>query len=43
LYREGYALHNLASLPHISVAGAYATATRGLGDGNGNYFHYNQG
>ncbi|MEM7346467.1 MAG: FAD-binding protein, partial [Chloroflexota bacterium] len=27
LYRHGYALHNLASLPHISVAGACATAT----------------
>src|SRR5205814_206123 len=25
LHREGYALHNLASLPHISVAGACAT------------------
>src|SRR5262245_57827583 len=36
LLREGYALHNLASLPHISVAGACATATHGSGDGNGN-------
>ena len=36
LYREGYALHNLASLPHISVAGACATATHGSGDRNGN-------
>ena len=36
LHREGYALHNLASLPHISVAGACATATHGSGDGNGN-------
>lgn len=36
LEREGYALHNLASLPHISVAGACATATHGSGDGNGN-------
>ncbi len=27
---RGYALHNLASLPHISVAGACATATHGL-------------
>jgi alditol oxidase len=26
LHREGYALHNMASLPHISVAGACATA-----------------
>lgn len=33
---EGYALHNLASLPHISVAGACATATHGSGDRNGN-------
>jgi xylitol oxidase len=32
----GLALHNLASLPHISVAGAVATATHGSGDGNGN-------
>jgi xylitol oxidase len=32
----GLALHNLASLPHISVAGAIATATHGSGDGNGN-------
>jgi xylitol oxidase len=36
LHREGYALHNLASLPHISVAGACATATHGSGDQNGN-------
>lgn len=36
LAREGYALHNLASLPHISIAGAIATATHGSGDGNGN-------
>ena len=33
---EGVALHNLASLPHISVAGAIATATHGSGDANGN-------
>jgi xylitol oxidase len=33
---EGLALHNLASLPHISVAGAVATATHGSGDRNGN-------
>lgn len=33
---EGVALHNLASLPHISVAGAMATATHGSGDANGN-------
>ncbi|MCC9196744.1 FAD-binding protein [Arthrobacter sp. zg-Y820] len=36
LVRHGYALHNLASLPHISVAGAVATATHGSGNGNGN-------
>jgi alditol oxidase len=33
---EGLALHNLASLPHISVAGAVATATHGSGVRNGN-------
>jgi xylitol oxidase len=36
LYKNGYALHNLASLPHISVAGACATATHGSGVTNGN-------
>jgi len=36
LYREGFALHNLASLPHISVAGACATGTHGSGNRNGN-------
>lgn len=36
LQRRGFALHNLASLPHISVAGAVATATHGSGDANGN-------
>ncbi len=36
LHKEGYALHNLASLPHISVAGSVATATHGSGVGNGN-------
>jgi len=36
LEREGLALANLASLPHISVAGAVATATHGSGDHNGN-------
>ncbi len=36
LHNEGYALHNLASLPHISVAGACATATHGSGDRQGN-------
>ncbi|AWS41534.1 FAD-binding protein [Streptosporangium sp. 'caverna'] len=36
LHGEGYALHNLGSLPHISVAGACATATHGSGTANGN-------
>jgi xylitol oxidase len=36
LSAEGVALHNLASLPHISVAGAVATATHGSGETNGN-------
>lgn len=36
LDRRGHALHNLASLPHISVAGACATATHGSGDRLGN-------
>lgn len=36
LDRAGFALHNLGSLPHISVAGACATATHGSGEGNGN-------
>lgn len=31
----GRAIHNLASLPHISVAGAIATGTHGSGDRNG--------
>lgn len=31
---EGLALGNLASLPHIGVAGACATGTHGSGDGN---------
>lgn len=31
LHQNGFALHNLASLPHISVAGACATATHGSG------------
>ena len=33
---KGLALANLASLPHITVAGAVATATHGSGDGAGN-------
>lgn len=32
----GYALHNMASLPHISVAGGSATATHGSGERHGN-------
>jgi xylitol oxidase len=36
LNREGLALHNMASLPHISIAGAVATGTHGSGDRNGN-------
>jgi xylitol oxidase len=36
LHGQGYALHNLASLPHISVAGGCATATHGSGDRQGN-------
>ena len=35
LQARGLALHNLASLPHISVAGAVATGTHGSGDRNG--------
>ncbi len=33
---KGFAVHNLASLPHITVAGAIATATHGSGVKNGN-------
>ena len=36
LHAKGFALHNLASLPHISVAGACSTATHGSGERNGN-------
>ncbi|GAA2379948.1 alditol oxidase [Nonomuraea africana] len=36
LHQAGFALRNLASLPHITVAGSVATATHGSGDGNGN-------
>jgi alditol oxidase len=32
----GWALHNMGSLPHISVGGATATGTHGSGDRNGN-------
>ena len=36
LEERGWALHNLGSLPHISVAGATQTGTHGSGVGNGN-------
>lgn len=36
LEAKGFALHNLASLPHISVAGSCMTATHGSGVKNGN-------
>jgi xylitol oxidase len=36
LDEKGWALHNLASLPHISIAGACSTATHGSGEKNGN-------
>ena len=32
---NGLALHNMGSLPHISVAGAVSTGTHGSGDGLG--------
>jgi len=32
---NGWALHNMGSLPHISIAGAIATGTHGSGNGNG--------
>ncbi|WP_345751499.1 FAD-binding protein [Microbacterium rhizophilus] len=35
LEAQGWALSNLASLPHISVGGAIATGTHGSGDGVG--------
>ncbi len=35
LEESGWALANLASLPHISVAGAVSTGTHGSGDRNG--------
>jgi len=35
LHAAGYAVHNLGSLPHISVAGSVATGTHGSGDRNG--------
>src|SRR4051794_19132057 len=36
LQSNGFALHNLASLPHVTVVGACATATHGSGSKNGN-------
>src|SRR5438045_6392349 len=36
LHSKGFALHNLASLPHISIAGAISPATHGSGEKNGN-------
>ncbi len=36
LHGNGYALHNLASLPHISIAGACVTGTHGSGVNNAN-------
>jgi xylitol oxidase len=36
LHQNGYALPNLASLPHIAIAGACSTATHGSGVKNGN-------
>ena len=36
LTEQGWALHNMGSLPHISVAGAISTGTHGSGDLNGN-------
>ncbi|MEU2894487.1 D-arabinono-1,4-lactone oxidase [Streptomyces sp. NPDC001273] len=35
VHRQGLALANMASLPHISVAGSVATGTHGSGVGNG--------
>ncbi len=35
LTEAGWALHNMGSLPHISVAGAVATGTHGSGSRNG--------
>ncbi|MET9969116.1 FAD-binding protein [Streptomyces sp. NPDC006356] len=35
VYAHGFALPNMASLPHISVAGSVATGTHGSGVGNG--------
>jgi alditol oxidase len=32
LHQAGYAIHNMGSLPHISIAGSCATGTHGSGD-----------
>ena len=37
LQNQGHALAAMASLPHISVAGAVATGTHGSGDGRGRW------
>src|SRR5919199_4924610 len=36
LQANGWALHNMGSLPHISVGGAISTGTHGSGNQNGN-------
>ena len=36
LHAAGYALHNMASLDHITVIGACSSATHGSGDAHGN-------
>jgi alditol oxidase len=36
LDERGFAVHNLASLPHISIAGSCSTGTHGSGEKNGN-------
>jgi alditol oxidase len=36
LHEAGWALHNMASLPHVTVAGATMTGTHGSGDRLGN-------
>ena len=36
LHAAGFALHNVASLPNITIAGAVVTATHGSGDANQN-------
>jgi len=35
LHQRGWALHNLPSLPHVTVAGAVATGTHGSGSASG--------